>query len=268
MTWTKQQVLAASDAWRWVPPEAATYDIDGVQVIDYPEWAFTGFYVTPLDTRRPVADLPSLIESICADARTRGKTTTTWWISPATSPDGFGHALAAAGGRLTETADIYAFDMTDSLPAVGDTSGVRTELVVDERTLDDFRMVAEAVWQDPPQTAERRASLLAEVSRPIAETHECRVVAYDGDAPVAMGGMQVVDGVCRLWGAATLESERGRGAYRAVLLRRLQEARALGATLALVHARIGTSGPIVARCGFTSYGRGYSYELPLEPVAP
>lgn len=263
MTWTKEDVLAASDAWRWVPPEAATYDIDGVQVIDYPDWAFTGFYVTPLDTGRPPAELPALIERVCADARGRGKTTTTWWISPSTRPDGFGEALEAAGGQLTETADIYAFDMTDSLPGVGDTSGNKTSLVTDGQTLDDFRAVADVVWGGRPLTDDRRASLIAEVSTPIEEAMGGRVVAYADGAPVAMGGMQVVDRVCRLWGAATLESARGRGAYRAVLLRRLQEARALGATLALVHARIGTSGPIVARCGFTSYGRGYSYELPL-----
>src|SRR5579875_2969204 len=234
MTWTREEVLAASDAWRWVPPDAATYDIDGVQVIDYPDWAFTGFYVTPLNTRRATSELPELIARICADARERGKSTTTWWISPATSPDSFGDALEAAGCRLTETADIYAFDMTDSLPAMGNTNAVRTAVVTDEHTLDDFRAVGDVVWGGPALTAERRADLLTEVSRPIAETNGCRVVGYAENTPVAMGGMQVVDGVCRLWGAATLPEARHRGAYRAVLLRRLQEARALGATLALV----------------------------------
>lgn len=263
VSWTKERVLAASDAWRWVPPEAATYEIDGVQVIDYPDWAFTSYYVTPLDTCRESPEVPELIARICADAKERAKESATWWISPATSPDGFGAALESAGGWLAETLDIYALELTDPLPAVGDTQGVRTVLVTDGRTLDDFRTVAEAVWEDAPPSAARRADLLAQIARPIEQTQECRVVGYVEGAPVAMGGMQVVDGVCRLWGAATLPSARGRGAYRAVLLRRLQEARALGSTLALVHARIGTSGPIVARCGFTSYGRAYAYELPL-----
>lgn len=75
--------------------------------------------------------------------------------------------------------------------------------------------------------------------------------------------MQVVDGVARLWGAATQDSARGRGAYRAVLGARLAYAREHGATLALVHAKVGTSGPIVARCGFTSHGRAYDYRLPV-----
>lgn len=263
VTWTREQVLAASDAWRWVPPEAATYEIDGVQVIDYPDWAFTPYYVTPLGTGLENDQLPGPLEHIIADARDRGKAKTSWWLSPSTRPDGFGEAIEAAGGRLDETCDIYAFDMTDSLPGVGDTGAMGTALVTDSQTLDDFRTVAEAVWGDPPITAERRADLLAEVSQPIEVARGCRVVAYDDGAPIAMGGMQVVDGVCRLWGAATLESARGRGAYRAVLLRRLQEAGELGATLALVHARIGTSGPIVHRCGFTSYGRGYALELPV-----
>jgi hypothetical protein len=217
-----------------------------------------------LDTGRAPHEVPELIEQIRADARSRNKSSMTWWISPATRPESFGGAIIDAGGELADTCDIYAFDMTNSLPAVGDTSAVRTELVTDARTLADFRMVAEAVWGDPPVTQERRAAMLAEVSRPIEETRECRVVAYAGTSPVAMGGLQVVDGVARLWGAATLEAARGRGAYRAVLLRRLAEARGLGATLALVHARIGTSGPIVHRSGFTSYGRAYSYEFPVQ----
>lgn len=256
-------MLAASDAWRWVPPEAASYKVQGVEVIDYPSWAFTSYYVTPLDTGRTAGELPALVEQICADARSRDKSSITWWLSPATRPESFGAAIVEAGGELTETCDIYAFDMTNSFPAVGDTSSTRTELVTDARTFDDFRTVGDAVWGDPPLTTERRETILAEVAEPIEKTLACRVVGYADGAPVAMGGMQVVDRVARLWGAATLESARGQGAYRAVLLRRLQEARALGATLALVHARIGTSGPIVRRCGFTSYGRGHEYQLPL-----
>lgn len=266
MTWTKQQVLAASDAWRWVPPEAATYDVEGVQVIDYPDWAFTGFYVTPLETGRTSEQLPALVERVRAVAHQKAKDSVTWWISPSTRPTTFGEAIERAGGSLTETCDIYAFDMTDGLPSVGETGGVRTELVSDESTLDDFTATGDAVWgRRGPVTAERRAEQLAEIARPAAEQDSCRVVAYVDEEPVGMGGLQVVDGVARLWGAATLEHARGRGVYRAVLRHRLAVAREIGATLALVHARVGTSGPIVRRCGFTSYGRGFSYELPVVP---
>lgn len=264
MAWTEREVLAASDAWRWVPPEAATYDVEGVQVIDYPDWAFTGFYVTPLDTGLSPNDVPRLVARIQAVAEEKQKSATTWWISPSTRPATFGDALVAAGGQLTETCDIYAFDMTDGVPSVGETGGVEAKLVTDETSLDDFALVGDAVWgRRAPLSAERRAEQIAELTRPLADQDGCRVVAYVDGEPVGMGGVQLADGVARLWGAATLEHARGRGVYRAVLGQRLQLARDAGATLALVHARIGTSGPIVRRCGFTSYGRGFSYELPV-----
>jgi GNAT superfamily N-acetyltransferase len=265
MTWSGQQVLAASDSWRWVPPEATTFEVAGVQVIDYPEWAFTGCYVTPLDTGLASGNVAGLIREVARTAGERGKTAITWWISPSTRPGDIGAALENAGAQLTETCDIYAFDMTAGLPSVGRTEDVRTTLVNDERALDDFALVGDAVWGRPaPISAQRRAEQLADFSRPVAERDGCRIVAYVDGEPVGIGGMQLVDGVARLWGAATLENARSRGVYRAVLGHRLAIARDAGATLALVHARIGTSGPIVRRCGFTSHGRGYSYDLPID----
>lgn len=264
VTWSNEEVLAASDAWRWIPPEATSLEIDGVQVIDYPVWAFTGFSVTPLATGLSHEELPALIERVRAAAVERAKASMEWWISPSTSPDGFGDALVAAGATLDETCDIYAFDMRERLPDVGPLDGITTVVVNDESTLDDYELVGNAVWGAPPAQDERRAHQLAELAKPESEQTGWRVVAYADGRPVANGGLEVVDGVARLWGAATLEGARGRGAYRAVLLRRLQIGRDHGASLALVHARIGTSGPIVQRCGFTSYGRGYSYKLDLD----
>ncbi|TWE12815.1 hypothetical protein [Rudaeicoccus suwonensis] len=255
--------MAASDAWRWIPPEATSFEIDGVQVIHYPAWAFTEFSVTPLATGLAQDELPTLIARVRSAAIERSKSSMEWWISPSTAPDGFGDALLTAGASLDETCDIYAFDMSERLPDVGPVDGIETVLVTDETALDDYELVGNAVWGAPPAKDERRAHQLAELAKPDAEQTGWRVVAYADGRPVANGGLEVVDGVARLWGAATLEDARGRGAYRAVLLRRLQVGRDHGATLALVHARIGTSGPIVRRCGFTSYGRGYSYLFDL-----
>lgn len=265
MTWTKTQVLAASDAWRWVPPGAESFEVDGVQVVDYPDWAFTPFYVTPLATGRRISKVPALIDAVSDAGRERGKPKATWWISPSTRPARFGDALLAAGATLTDTCDIHAFDLTHRLPDVGEIDGITTELVSDERTLDDYTFVGDAVWGTVDADDDRRAAQLAEVAVPVGEQQGCRVIGYADGEPVAMGGLEVVDGVARLYGAATLESARGRGAYRAVLLHRLRVARdELAATLALVHAKVGTSGPIVQQCGFTAYGRAYSYDLELN----
>ena len=75
------------------------------------------------------------------------------------------------------------------------------------------------------------------------------------------GGYTLVGEVARLWGAGTRPAFRGRGAYRSLLAARMKLAREHGATLALVKGRVETSGPILRRAGFSSYGEERSYCL-------
>ena len=197
-------MLAASDAWRWVPPGARTYDIDGVSVIDYPAWAFTSFYVTPLDTGRDAVGAQALVEQISQVAAEQGESSTTWWLSPTTRPIDLAEVLLGAGATLTETCDIYAFDLTDRLPDAGPTTGVQTRLVTDEATFDDYETVGARVWDAPRADPVRRAAQLADLAGPLDEQDSWRAVAYVDDRPVAIGGTQLVDGVARLWGAGTV----------------------------------------------------------------
>jgi GNAT superfamily N-acetyltransferase len=89
------------------------------------------------------------------------------------------------------------------------------------------------------------------------------ITAYLGGAPVGAGGLEVVDGVARLWGGGVIESARGQGVYRALLAARLEYAVAQGATMALVKARTDTSAPILLRAGFAAYGQESVYRVPL-----
>lgn len=264
MTLDEQQALAASDAYVWVPPGSQTFEVAGVEAVRYPDWVtWAQVQVQPLDTGVPSQEVPALIAQVLTEAARRGARDTHWWISPSTRPRDLGQALVEAGGRVVETCDIYALDLTDPLPDPGDVGAVRTALVLDGPTLDGFSSVGSAVWGNPPLDEERRSATLAEVARPLMETGNARVVGYLDENPVSMGGVEIVDGVARMWGAGTVEPARGRGAYRAVLHHRLLLARELGARIALVHARVGTSGPIVQRYGFTAFGRGYGYRVPV-----
>jgi hypothetical protein len=58
-------------------------------------------------------------------------------------------------------------------------------------------------------------------------------LGFDGDTPVATGAMRLKTGVAWLGYGATLESHRGRGWHTEMLLRRLLDARAIGAWLAV-----------------------------------
>lgn len=263
MALTTQQVLAASDAWLWVPDQARCEVVADVPVVDYPDWAHTPFWAAPLDTGRPGAEAPAVVAAVVAAARERRKPWMTWWLSPSARPAELVDALLAVGAVPQETCDLAACDLSDGVPDVGDVHHVRTQVVADASGLDDFNAVGDAVWGGVSDPRGRRETQLADLARPLAEQDSRRVVGYLDGRPVAVGGLQVADGVARLFGAATLPAARGRGAYRAVLHRRLAEARTLGATTALVHARVGTSGPILRRCGFGAYGVATAYRLEL-----
>jgi len=137
--------------------------------------------------------------------------------------------------------------------------GITVEQVTERQQYLDVDVVTTAVWHQEPITPERLAGQLQEE----ATRGEFRTLArLDGD-PVSTGGCTVVDGVARLWGGATLESARHRGAYRAVLGLRLALAQQYGATLAMVKGRADTSAPILRRSGFTEYGEERIYQLPV-----
>jgi GNAT superfamily N-acetyltransferase len=83
------------------------------------------------------------------------------------------------------------------------------------------------------------------------------------DARKALGaaGAEVVGKTLRLWGAATREEFRGRGAYRALVLERCRVGIELGATLALTKANIATSSPTLERAGFRVVARERRHAL-------
>jgi hypothetical protein len=118
----------------------------------------------------------------------------------------------------------------------------------------------------PPATGE---SIEAAMARE-ADGSEFRVLGRLHGVPVSTGACRVVDGIARLSGAVTIESARGRGAYRAVLGERLRVACELGASMALVKGRVTTSAPILTRVGFRRCGQEWLYrlEVALEPIDP
>ena len=110
---------------------------------------------------------------------------------------------------------------------------------------------------------ERVAEIVARNADSIPAGQGGAVTAYLGGAPVGAGGLEIVDGVARLWGGAVIESARGQGVYRGLLAARLSYAAEHGATMALVKARTDTSSPILLRAGFAAYGEEPIYQVPL-----
>ncbi len=119
-----------------------------------------------------------------------------------------------------------------------------------------------AVFDDPPPTPER---ITAEWGRLTPARQLFFVAGPDGSA-VSAGGFTDFGAWALLWGGETAPAHRGRGLYQAVVRRRLQALRAHEAVwFVAVHAREGTSAPILTRLGFRDIG---SLEVWAPPQTP
>jgi hypothetical protein len=104
---------------------------------------------------------------------------------------------------------------------------------------------------------------LALCTQPGARVH--RFVAYDASETPGCSAAMTSFPDRRfgfLWGGGTIPSARGRGAYFALLARRLALASELGLTFVGLYARTATSSPIVARCGFERWGEMTYWDRP------
>jgi GNAT superfamily N-acetyltransferase len=289
-TWTAEAVRRAAAEWVWVPPDAEQVVTDSYQLIAYPQYYSEPTQVAWSASERPVGEL---IDEVAAHVIRWRRDTLYWWVRADTRPADTEAALRSRGATLAQTVHILAYDLADGLPDLGlpggmagpafaglplaarpgpDASssaaalpglaGVRAELVVDEPTLRASDLVNAEVWDEHRTWAAAEvAAELAEIQADLGAWSGFRIVVYADGEPAAAGGCNLVGDVARLWGAGARTAFRGRGIYRVLLAARIGLAREHGATLALVKGRVQTSGPILLRAGFTSYGEEQLYRL-------
>lgn len=257
------RVREAAGGSVWLPPEAEVTETAHGLVVRYPAWAYTRLLLGRFATAG--VDVDAALDVVLEAARTHDDLDEITCEVVLTAPDGYEDALLARGGRLTDTVDVLALDLTGELPPTGPVDPrVRTGWVDDLQTARGFAEVSRAGFGGEPSTDERLTSV-GEASRAgVAAGTGGRAIAVLDGRVVAGGGLTMDDGIARLWGAASLPEVRGTGAYRAVLAQRLAFARDHGATLALVKGRVATSGPILRRYGFTAFGEERTYQVPLR----
>jgi len=260
---SRDVVLRASEDWKWVPPGAETLTIEGVTVIDYPEWARMGFHAMPCDVAEPLTAVAAVQQA----ARERGRKTVDWWLSPASRPS-MEQTLIANGAHLSVALDILALDLSNGLPEIPESVGVESHVVDDAKRLEDAERVAATVWGGEPSSGERRAAQLKSLARVPDDDGGFRVVSYRDGRAITTAGCQLADGVARLYAGCTIPDARGLGGYRASVAKRLDVAWHNGARFALVHARVETSGPILTRMGFQPYGEARVYDLAAAEPDP
>jgi hypothetical protein len=197
-----------------------------------------------------------------------------WHTGEGISPTFMDECLAKCGFEVTEELAVLAFYLVDGpeprLPRLGVPEGVTAGLVRDAAGLKEALLVDSEVFSSPHPSGEEFAGYTGELEK-LALRERCgspeegtslalRFLAFadvgsergreDTRRTMGAAGAQIVGETLRLWGAATREASRGRGAYRALVLERCRVGRELGATLALAKANVATSGPTLERAGF------------------
>lgn len=244
----------ASAAWVWFPRDS-DHEKTELQLVRYPARFGGGVRGSQVDS---TADAAAILDHAIARTRSWGETELRFWTNASDRPD-LEDELRRRGAEHVDTVAVLARPVDESPIDVPTEATAEIVQTVDQvREVDSINV---PVWGQDPLDEEGLRTELAELTAELTSGRGARVLGRLDGMPASTGGCTVVDGFVRLWGAATLESSRGRGAYRAVLAERLRIGAELGATTALVKGRIATSAPILTRAGFTHYGDERGYRL-------
>lgn len=253
---TEADILRAAAAWAWFP-RGSEHVRGDLLLVRHPERFGGGVRGSQVTSARPAAEV---LDGALDRTRAWGESVFTFWTNPADDP-GLEEELRRRGAVHFDTVTVFARPTSGA--AVDVPPGVYAEVV---RAVDQLREVDAInvpVWEQQPLDDDGLRAEFAELTGALDAGTGFRVLGRIDGRAVSTGGCTIVDGFTRLWGAATLEADRGRGVYRAVLAERLRQSAARGAKTALVKGRVSTSAPILARAGFTRYGDERGYRLAL-----
>ncbi len=263
MSLSPASVVAASNAWSWIPDTAVTAETGEYLLVRFPD-----YFEHQLELVRfsPAGPVPDAVAAVLDRARQFGLPEL-YWMVRLDSPPGVAELLGG-GATVDETVDVLALDLRGGAPALpAPACDVSVRWATDVATARDGSLVGAGVFGGSVPPQDRLARNAERDSAAVPAGEGGLAVAYLDGAPVGSGGVSLVDGVARLWGGAVLASARGQGVYRALLAARLSYGAAHGTSMALVKGRVETSAPILRRAGFAAYGRERIYRVPLTPQA-
>jgi GNAT superfamily N-acetyltransferase len=198
--------------------------------------------------RFDVDEIDDVMAEVHALLRERGRTSTQWEVGSAAEPANLVDLLLARG--VVRDRDPYAVALVlrrQPPPGPVGAGGRRAE------TFEEYAAACEvqfaAFGTEGAQLAEGRALLREQWADPTRVMH---AVWMDGELVSAGTAAPVREGLL-LYGGATAPHARGRGAYRALLRARWDDAAALG-TPALITQGGSMSRPILERAGFEPVG--------------
>ena len=188
-----------------------------------------------------------MLEEVRTQLRDRGRTQTQWEVG-SSAPAGLFDALLERGIRPDKDPYAVALVLTNEPPPP------REGLVARQiETYEEYVAANEVQWEafgsTPAEIAEAK-TLLPKLFR---ESVNLRHAGWLDGELVCTGTSAPTEHGLLLYGGATRESARGRGAYRALIRARWDDAVALG-TPALITQGGTMSRPILERLGFERVG--------------
>ena len=260
MSLSAEKVVAASNAWSWIPDNATTEVTEEYLLVRFPD-----YFEHPLELLRfsPAEATPAAVDTVLDRARRFGLPDLHWWLRLGSPPE-VADLLAARGATVNETLDVLAVDLTHGAPELlAPAREVTLRWATDVSTLRDGTQVGVTVFGGAMPPEDRLVEEAKRDSATVASGDGGMVVAYCDGEPVGSGGIAMAEGVARLWGGAVCPEARRQGVYRAILGARLRYGATHGATMALVKGRIQTSAPILRQAGFAAFGQEIMYRVPL-----
>jgi hypothetical protein len=193
-------------------------------------------------------ELDEVLDEVRALLRERGRTHTQWEVGSAAEPSGLVELLLERG--LKHDRDPYAVALVLTEPPPPAAPGLTARAVA---SFEEYVAANEVQWEafesTPDEIAEAR-ELLPGLWRDSPSV--MHAVWLDGEIVSAGSGVHTEHGLL-LYGGATRPAARGRGAYRALLRARWDEAVERG-TPALITQGGSMSRPILERAGFRRVG--------------
>ncbi len=263
MSLSAEKVVAASNAWSWVPDNAITEATEEYLLVRFPDYFDHPLELLRFSPAGAAGASPEAVDTVLGRARRFGLPDLHWWVR-LDSPPRVAELLLARGATVEETLDVLAVDLSRGAPELlPPARPVSLRWATDLATLRDGTQVGVTVFGGSMPPEERLEEETKRDSGTVAAGDGGMVVAYCGGEPVGSGGIAMADGVARLWGGAVRQEARRQGVYRAILAARLRYGAAHGAAMALVKGRIETSAPILRQAGFAAYGQEIMYRVPL-----
>lgn len=179
----------------------------------------------------------------------RGRSSSSWEIGPSTTPPDLGDRLLANGFAPYEEPLATGMILRGPLPAE-DTAIVTRRAESVDHYVAAYVLLNRVFGERTETDDERRARAARDVERHRSGTGSLHLGFLDGELVASAASMFIGESVV-LAGGATLPHARGKGAYRALVRARYDEAAGRGTPTLVVQAGA-MSRPILEKLGFES----------------